>query len=110
MAEDWTLQQEVDKVALDIVQSGSTQAAYAWAEAKTTMEAPDALRRRLLVNNPMLPPGMTCFCKAHLDELLTHLQICKFKNGLTIRTHDLLNREIAEFHKIAEIWDSRPRW
>ena len=25
--------------------------------------------------------------------------MCKFKNGLTIRTHDLLNREIAEFHK-----------
>ena len=46
----------------------------------------------------MIPTGMTCVCKAHLDELGTHLQMCKFKNGLTIRTHDL-NREIAEFHK-----------
>ena len=25
--------------------------------------------------------------------------MCKFKNGLTIRTQDLLNREVAEFHK-----------
>jgi len=107
VAEDWTVQQQDDKVALAIVQSGSTQAAYAWVEAipktaKTTMEATvfsDALRRRLLVNNPMIPTGMTCVCKAHLDELGTHLQMCKFKNGLTIRTHDLLNREIAEFHK-----------
>ena len=102
VAEDWTVQQEDDKVALAIVQSGSTQAAYAWVEAipktaKTTMEAPvfsDALRRRLLVNNPMIPLGMTCVCKAHLGELGTH-----FKTGLTIMAHDLLNREIAEFHK-----------
>ena len=94
-------------MALAIVQSGSTQAAYAWVEAipktaKMTMEAPvfsDALRRRLLVNNPMIPPGMTCVCKAHLDELGTHLQMCKFKNGSTIRIHDLLNREIAEFYR-----------
>ena len=70
------VQQEDDKVTLAIVQSGSTQAAYAWVEAipktaKTTMEAPvfsDALQRRLLVNKPMIPTGMTCVCKAHLDE------------------------------------------
>lgn len=36
---------------------------------------------------------------AHLDESSTHLQMCKFKPGLTIRTHDLLNRKIAVFHK-----------
>ena len=47
----------------------------------------------------MIPTGMTCVCKAHLDELGTHLQMCKFKNGLTIRTNDLLSREIAKFHK-----------
>ena len=27
------------------------------------------------------------------------MQMCKFKNGLNVRTHDHLNREIAEFHK-----------
>ena len=79
VAEDWMVQQENDKVALAIVQSGSTQAAYARVEAipkkaKTTIEAPvfsDALRRRLLVINPIIPPGTTCVCKAHSDELGT---------------------------------------
>ena len=107
-AAEWLLRQASDKSALAIVQSGSTVAAYAWLEAipktaKTTMESTvfsDALRRRLLVKNPMMT---ICACKAHLDELGTYLQMCKFKHGLTIRTHDLLNREIAESHKV---WDS----
>jgi hypothetical protein len=100
---------ESDNIALAIVGSGSTSFGSAWVEAVPkaaafVMAPPEfrtAMRNRLLIPHPQIVPNSQCSCKGNptLDVRGIHLQKCKRLHAETIKTHDILNEDIIQFHK-----------
>ena len=98
-----------DNEAMAIVGSGSTSFGSAWVEAVPkaaafTMSSPEfrtAMRNRLLIPHPQIVPNSQCPCKQHpmLDVRGIHLQKCKRLHRETIKTHDILNEDLIQWHK-----------
>jgi len=61
-----------------------------------------AMRNRLLISHPQIVPNSKSSYKGTnptLDVRDIHLQKCKRLNGETIKTHDIFNEDIIQFHK-----------